>query len=71
MEKDVLIEQTISDLYKLSTKDLIQLKIIIDKIKYNLSEVNNPNELKFDWEGSLMSENISSVKLQKEALNWR
>lgn len=71
MEKELLIEQTISDLYKLSTNNLIQIQNIIENIKSNLSKENEINELSFNWGSELSNEKISSVKLQKEALNWR
>ena len=71
MEKEELIEQTISDLNNLSTYDLIQLKKIIDNIKQKLNSDNKLNNLEFNWEGALSNEDLSSVELQKEALNWR
>ncbi len=71
MDKDTLMEQTISDLNKLSTDDLFQIKKIIDSLNRNLDSNKKLNLLKFSWEGALSNEKTSSVEMQKEALNWR
>lgn len=71
MNKSELISETTSELKNLQIVDLIKLKHIILNLKLDKQIKNDNKELKFDWEGILQNEKISSVELQKEALNWR
>ena len=71
MNKSELITETTSELENLQVVDLIKLKHIIHNFKHEKQIKNDKKEMKFDWEGILQNEKISSVELQKESLNWR
>jgi MinD superfamily P-loop ATPase len=73
MNKELLIKETVTYLNKLSIDDVYLIRELVNNfsLRAKLDMNEKSEEFKFEWLGALKEENIDSVKLQKEALNWR
>jgi len=65
-----VIKEIESKISKLSPALIGELDRYLDYL-INKRVIHSPKKLKQDWAGGLKDINISAVKLQKKALEWR